>query len=231
MTEKIPKILIIEPHSDDSLIAAGGFLLKNKDNFELAFCLVCASDLNFHHGAVARETRLQEYQKYVETMGGRWIRPEIEGQNLPLDFESRLDQVNRSLLVKFFEKVILQEQPDILMFMGPSFHHDHTIVYEAVIAATRPTFKFCPQTIYVMENSTYIHKMYPSNELTPNVYVELDQAILSRKIEAFQSIFRSQQRPKDNALSDAGIVRWAQYRGLEARCDLAEAFYQYYKLI
>ncbi len=228
MTSLKKKVLIIEPHSDDSLIAAGGYLLKYKDVLDLHFCLVTASDLNMHHGPVSRQTRLDEYQKFVDSFGGKWLRPTVLGQQLPLDRESKLDQVERSFLVKFFEQAILDVKPDVLMIMGPSFHHDHTIVYEAVIAATRPTFKFCPEAIYVMENSTYVHKLYPGSDLTPNLYVELTEDVIKEKIRLFDSIFTSQKRPKENSLSDEGMFRWAEYRGLEARCRFAEAFYQYY---
>lgn len=229
MTKK--KVLVIEPHSDDSLIAAGGYLLKYADELDLYFCLMTASDLALHHASVSRQTRMEEYGKYVEHMGGKWLRPSVGDEQLPLDRESRLDLAPRSLLVKFCEKAILEVRPDTLMMMGPSFHHDHTIVYEAVIAATRPTFNFCPSSIYVMENPTYVHKVYPGNDLTPNLYVELSEDLLARKIRIFEEIFASQRRPKENSLSDQGMHKWAQHRGLEARCSLAEAFYQYYSRI
>jgi LmbE family N-acetylglucosaminyl deacetylase len=225
---KKKKLLIIEPHSDDSLIAAGGYLLKHKEQFDYYFCLVTASDLNFHHGPVSRDQRIEEYKNYVQHMGGTWVQPIHDNLQLPLDAESKLDQFNRSLLVRLFEKAIMDIKPDVLMMMGPSFHHDHTIVYESVIAATRPTFSFCPQAIYVLENATYSHKMYPANDLTPNIYVELTEDILAQKAKIYHEIFVSQRRPSGNALSDQGIYRWAKYRGLEGRCELAEAFYQYY---
>jgi len=98
------------------------------------------------------------------------IAPEHEGVSLPLDMDGRLDSFPRGVLVKLFEKAILQVQPDILMVMGPSFHHDHTAVYEAVIAATRPTFSISPELIYVLENpppmySTENAQPFSKNEL------------------------------------------------------------------
>jgi LmbE family N-acetylglucosaminyl deacetylase len=221
-----PKILIIEPHSDDSFIAAGGFLIKNKDNYDFNFCLVVASDLKLHHKEVTKEERLNEYQAFVDYIGGKWDRTE-----LPLDYESRLDMVSRSKLVGLIESKILEIKPDIIMTMGPSFHHDHTIVFEAVIAATRPTFNYAPKCIWVMENPTYVHKLRKSEIDDPNVYVELTEEMINEKERAFNNIFVSQIRPDGNYLSNQGMRNWARYRGIEARCEYAEAFYQYFQRI
>jgi len=228
MSKKVT--LVIEPHSDDSLIAAGGYFLKYKDELDLHFCLIAASDLQLHHGFVSRQTRIDEYERYVNVVGGKWIRPEVNGEQLPLDKEARLDTVNRSFLVKFCENVIHSLRPELLMIMGPSFHHDHTIVYEAVIAATRPTFSYTPQTIYLMENPTYVHQPYPM-DFSPNLYVEMTEDLVQRKVAIFNKVFASQIRSKHNYLSDETLMRWARYRGLEARCDFAEAFRQYYARI
>lgn len=220
------KILVIEPHSDDSFIAAGGFFIKNKNNYDFNFCLVVASDLNMHHRDVTKEERLEEYQNFVNYVGGKWHKTE-----LPLDAESKLDTISRSKLVRLIEQQILDIKPDIIMAMGPSFHHDHTIVYEAVIAATRPTFTYVPKCIWIMENPTYIHKIRKSELDDPNVYVELTEDIINEKEKAFNSIFVSQVRPDGNYLSNQGMRNWAKYRGIEARCEYAEAFYQYYQRI
>jgi LmbE family N-acetylglucosaminyl deacetylase len=222
------KLLIIEPHSDDSIIAAGGFLLKYKDEYDLYFCLVCASDLSMYHGTVSRNERMSEYRNYVEYFNGTWVRPHYDSHEFPLDIESKLDLVNKSTLVKLIENAIHEVKPDVLMFMGPSFHHDHTLVYESVIAATRPTFSWSPATLYVLENPTYIHDPYPIISFTPNTYVELDESTLALKCELFDSLFPSQIRPSGNYLSKQGLRMWAQYRGIEARCEFAEAFTQFF---
>ena len=228
MTKK--KILIIEPHSDDSCLASAGFFIKNKDKYEFNFCLITASDLNMNHAFVPRESRLKEYQEFVDYFNGNWVKSSLGNDSLPLDYESRLDSFSKSRLVAMIEKTILEIKPNVLMFMGPSFHHDHTIVYEAVIAATRPTFCYVPEVMYVLENATYVHKGN-NKELEPNTYVELSESILNEKVKIFHDIFVSQRRSKDNYLSNEGIVKWAQYRGIEARCDFSEAFCQIFSRI
>jgi LmbE family N-acetylglucosaminyl deacetylase len=68
--------------------------------------------------------------------------------------DSRLDLYPRKDLVRLIEEVIADVRPNVLMFSGPSFHHDHTAVYEAVIAATRPTARYFPDEMYILENPT-----------------------------------------------------------------------------
>lgn len=67
------KCLIIEPHSDDSLIAAGGFLLKYSSEYEYYFCLISASDLKLRHRFVSRQERINEYINFVNRIGGNII--------------------------------------------------------------------------------------------------------------------------------------------------------------
>ena len=226
------KVLIIEPHSDDSAIAAGGYLHKcSLEDCKLYFVLVSASSLNLRHKYVSREERIREYISYVNSLGGKFIKPSTKNKKitLPIDNESKLDTVPRADLVNAIEEAILEILPDEILVMGPSFHHDHTIVYEAVKAATRPTFKFCPKTILVMENPTYIHKW---EELSsPNNYCLLSEEDLERKFNRFKECFPSQIRDDSNYLSKKGIKKWAQYRGMESRSEYAEAFFCLFRLL
>lgn len=216
------KILIIEPHSDDSFISAAGMMIKNRNKLNIDFCLITASDLNLNHGFVSRESRIQEYQEYVKYFGGQLVSVDVVEHSTPLDFESRLDLFPKAALVKIIETAIFNSQPDVLMFMGPSFHHDHTILYEAIIAALRPTIQHRLKTSLIMENPTYVHDGYGLTK--PNFYVGLDEEIVNEKAILFSKLFPSQHRENANYLSSNGMTRWARYRGLEAQLDFAEAF-------
>ena len=225
------KVLIIEPHSDDGVIAIGGFLEKFRDIYEYHFCLLTASDLNLHHaGLVTRQQRLDEYQAYVDFYDGTWFKGVID-DDLPLDEECKLDLYPRGSLVKFCEQAIQSCEPDIILVQGPSFHHDHTAVYEATIAATRPTARICPAEIYVVENPTYVHAIDPSSTFVPDTYVSLTEELLEVKLRCFRESFPSQVREDDNYLSEEGIKSWARYRGLEARTKYAEALHTYLRIV
>lgn len=225
------RVLIIEPHSDDGVISIGGFLEKFRDRYEYHFCLITASDLNMHHaGLVTRQQRLDEYQAYVDFYNGTWFRG-MESKELPIDEESKLDVFPRRDLVRYCEQAIQSCEPHILMVPGPSFHHDHTAVYEATIAATRPTARTIPRELYVLENPTYVHEIDPTSSFIPDTYVDLSEELLKKKLQCFRESFPSQVRENDNYLSEEGIKSWARYRGLEARTRYAEAIHTYLRVI
>lgn len=222
------KALIIEAHSDDSCISVGGFLSKFMDKYEYHFVVIAVSDIHLHHyGNIDRASRLQEYENYVNQFNGIWHR----NKTLPFDSDSRLDRIPKTSLVSAIEEVIDEVKPDTLICQGPSFHHDHTLVYEAVIAATRPTARFIPNEIYVMENPTYVHSLGPSTDFNPDLYCQLTSEELEKKIDIFQKCFPSQIREGKNSLSKDGIRTWARYRGIESGCEYAEALSTYIRVI
>lgn len=214
-----PRVLIIEPHSDDAAIGIGGFLEKFKDEYEYHFLLITASDVHLHHaGIITRKQRIDEYKAYVAHFEGHYVEESI----LPLDMDSRLDTFPFKDLVSAIEKAINQVKPDIIMAQGPSFHQDHRLTYEAVVAATRPTSRHIPHKIYLIENPTYVHSLGAHTDFIPNLYVELNEELLQKKLDNFKNYFPSQIRANDNYLSLEGIKNWARYRGIESRCGYAE---------
>jgi LmbE family N-acetylglucosaminyl deacetylase len=221
-------LLVIEAHSDDSAISASGLLDKHRQRYQYHFLLLTLSDVVMHHaGFVARQQREAEYAAYVKHFEGTWHRdPE-----LPLDADGTLDRIPKRTLVSLIENIIADVKPAVLLCQGPSFHHDHTLVYEAAIAATRPTARFFPREIYVMENPTYVHSPGPQTDFKPDTYVSLTEAEMTRKLECFRTFFPSQIRHHENYLSEEGIRSWARYRGIEARCQYAEALRTFIRVI
>lgn len=216
------KVLVIEAHSDDSAISIGGFLEKFRGHYEYHFALVCSSDVVFHHaGLVTRDERIREYEQFVQHFGGTFHRT----SSLPFDKEAELDTLPRVEVVTALEEVIEAVRPEILIFQGASFHHDHTVVYEATVAATRPTSRHYPELLLVMENPTYVHSLGPSTDFTANYFVELSEGQLERKLENFKRFFPTQIRDDENYLSSEGLRSWARYRGVESRCRYAEGLH------
>lgn len=221
---KKEKVLIIEAHSDDSAISIGGFLEKFRDKYEYHFLLVVSSDIHLHHyGFLSREQRMSEYQNYVNHFDGTWHK----NDTLPFNADATLDTLPKKSVVGAIEKIIEIVKPEILICQGPSFHHDHTIVYESVIAATRPTARHLPKEIYVMENPTYVHSIGPQTDFHPDVYVELSEEVISKKLTNYRTYFPSQIRDNSNYLSEEGLRSWARYRGIESRCLFAESLKTY----
>jgi LmbE family N-acetylglucosaminyl deacetylase len=203
-------------------------LEKFRGDYEIHFVLMTVSDISMHHcGKLTRAERMAEYENYVRHFDGQWHRK----ADVPFDADARLDTLPKRNIVSAIESVITDVEPDAMIVQGPSFHHDHTIVYEATIAATRPTARHCPHEMYVMENPTYVHSLGPPTDFKPDLYVSLDEAQMTQKLELFARCFPSQVREGPNYLSTDGIRAWSRYRGIEARCLYAEAFRTYQRVI
>ena len=82
-----------------------------------------------------------------------------------------------------------------------------------------------------MENPTYVHSFSEADRVIPDTYVDLSKNEVEEKINCFKKLFPSQVRDGNNCLSPEGIKNWSRYRGVEARCDFAEAFQTFLRLI
>ena len=221
-------LLVVEAHSDDSAISIGGFLNKYRSHYNYHFLLTALSNVRMHHaGEISKAERAKEYENYVAYMDGEWCC----NDRLPVDADGALDTVPRKQIVSLIEDVIEDVRPSVLICQGPSFHHDHTLVYESTVAATRPTARFFPREFYIMENPTYVHSVGPHTDFKPNFYVSLDEEELGAKLKCFRECFPSQIRNNSNYLSEEGIRSWARYRGIEARSLFAEAMQTFKRVI
>lgn len=222
------KLLVIDAHSDDSLISSAGLLERFRDIYEYHFILIACSDINLHHcGNISRNVRMQEYREFVSFFNGIWHQNEI----LPFNADSLMDTIPKTKVISAIERVIQKIEPEAMICHGPSFHQDHTITYEATLAAIRPTVRFMPQEIYIAENPTYFHSIGPQTDIHPDFYVQMTEPDMERKLECLKKFFPSQIRESGNYLSPRGIKDWARYRGIEARCEYAEAFQTFIRIV
>jgi LmbE family N-acetylglucosaminyl deacetylase len=222
------KILILEPHSDDSCYSSGGFLKKYENDYEYYFRMMISSDIKLLHAnrVVTSKERLEEYKNYAESFKNGHV---IEGRLF--DCESRADTIPLREFVGEVERTLAEIKPDILIIQGDSYHQDHHVLYKACLAAMRPCGLFMPDTVLIGENATYMHKDPTNIELQPNTYCSLTKELVDHKVHLINDYFPSQVRPNTNYLSTQGIIDWAKYRGIESRCDYAEGFYELRRMI
>lgn len=194
----------------------GGTIAKLLAMKAEVFCLVAVcGDLNFEHSGtvITREERVAEFEQVKALMG-------CDGIVLPFQEETRMDQVPIAEVVAAIERVQDEFQAHTWYMIGPSFHQDHRVVFEAAMAAARPTRKLWPREIYRYELPTYSGN---PREWTfiPHVYEDIS-LYLETKLAA-SALYKSQIRPEGMLSLDA-IRRFAQTRGFESRCDAAECF-------
>jgi LmbE family N-acetylglucosaminyl deacetylase len=216
MVGGVMKVLLLAPHADDELLGAGGMLLRMKNEGHEVLCvLVALSDIQMNGvGLVTRGTRGTEFINSCKVLC-------TEKPVLLNYIDSKLDTVPISGIIKDLEGVIEFFHPDIVLIPEPSFHQDHQVVHRAGIAALRPMGIWQPSQIllYEVPNSRWHNA---ETAFTPNYYVDIHDTIEEKK-RLFKDAYASQLR--FIVRNETGIETQARYRGYEAGCEYAEAFY------
>jgi LmbE family N-acetylglucosaminyl deacetylase len=215
-TEPPKRVLVIAPHCDDEAYGMGGTILKLRaQGAEVFCCVIVCGDLHFEHTntTITREERVAEFDAVMHHL-------DTEGMVLPFREETQMDRVPIRDVIAAIERVQDSCNADVWYMIGPSFHQDHRVVFEAALAAARPTRSSCPREIFRYELPTYSGN--PREwAFIAHVYEDIS-AHLDRKLEAC-ALYRSQIRPHGMLSLDA-IRRFAQTRGFESRCEAAECF-------
>lgn len=214
------KILLISPHTDDELFGAGGTLLKFKRNdvrIKLAV-MSCSERFLFHYKkTITKNQQLDEFKKCAKYLS----------TEEPTYFDTgniRLEEVAMYKIIRYLDELLLSYNPDTILIPEPSYHQEHQMVYNACIAAVRPTNanKNIKNVIsYEIATSTWSD---PNRVFRPNMYVDITDTI-KRKIDIFKTCYKLQYTEKARAtLSKNGILSHAKYRGTESGLKYAESF-------
>ncbi len=216
------KILVVGAHFDDVEINCGGTVAACRQNGSEVLVVVVGDGYykdSFGRTVRSKKIALSEGREALGKLG-------VDKKNLlTLNFqESRIPYNNH--LVSQLDRVILVYRPDVIITHWLyDTHQDHCNVSSSVVSAAR-----YQNTILMWE------PIYPSgrnnvNVFSPQLYVDISNFYLAKE----QSIFchASQVKKFNNYKINwlAGIKSRNSYRGFEANCHYAEAFYVFrYKI-
>jgi len=214
------KILLISPHTDDELFGAGGTLLEfKKKGFQIKLAVMsCSERFLFHYNkTITQEQQWDEFQKCAKRLS----------TDEPVYFDTnnvRLEEIPMYRIIRFLDQLLLSYNPETILIPEPSYHQEHQMVYNACIAAVRPTNsnKNIKNVIsYEISTSTWSD---PNRSFKPNMYVDITNTIKD-KINIFKQCYKLQYTEKARVtLSKKGILAHAQYRGTESGLQYAESF-------
>jgi LmbE family N-acetylglucosaminyl deacetylase len=210
------RVLVIAPHCGDETYGMGGTLLKFRERgIEVLCVVVVCGDLFLEHPGttITRAERVLEFEAAKSKLG-------VDGVVLPFTEETRLDRVPIGKVIAALEQVQDEFQADHWYIINPSAHQDDRIVFEAAMAATRPTRKTCPYQVFRYELPTYSSNT-KEWAFTPQIYEDIGP-YLETKLEAC-AYYKSQVRPQ-GILSLEATRRFAEVRGFESRNQAAECY-------
>lgn len=213
--------LFVVAHPDDEVLGAGATinkLIQNGDNVAVAIMV---------GKAAARKnlsaTLQDDEAKAMAILGVEKVY-HADFPNIKMNTVAHLD------LVQYIEKCIEDWNAEAIYTHHPSDTNiDHQETSRAAQAACRlfqrregvPALK---EFVYMeVPSSTEWSLDSSANRFSPNLFVEVGQAGVDKKIEAL-SAYQGVMRPYPHPRSVEALKGLAAYRGVEAGCDYAEAF-------
>jgi LmbE family N-acetylglucosaminyl deacetylase len=222
--KKDSRVLVVAAHPDDEVLGCGGTLAKALHAGAQVAVLFLGEGISarFPFGQYdspefkqQSDLRMQGARRALKSLGITQVK---FGERLCCQF----DRIPIITLAKEIEEQISTFKPNILLTHNPSeVNVDHRIVYEAVEIACRPTRPETPREIYSFEIVCSGNWTFEST-FKPNVFVDVSQ-FWEAKMAAWRC-YEGEDRKFPFPRSDEGLKTLAQYRGMAAGLEKAEAF-------
>lgn len=219
-------VLIIAAHPDDEILGCGGAMVKHIENGDDVHVIILAEGMTSRDATRNRDGRSDDLTTLADT--AKKANDIIGVTSLYLhDFpDNRMDSLDLLDVVKVIEGFIETYQPSIVYT-----HHrgdvniDHTVIHDAVIAATRPQPGHCVKTVLFFEtaSSTEWRPAQSLSAFSPNWFVDISGSALSKKLEALEA-YTTEMRAFPHARSVKALDYLAKWRGSTIGYDAAEGF-------
>ena len=180
-------------HPDDEVLGCGGAMVKKHiENGDNVHVIIMAEGMTSRDTSRNREGRSSDLSTLAET--AKTANDIIGVTSLYLhDFpDNRMDSLDLLDVVKVIEGFIETYQPSIVYT-----HHrgdvniDHTVIHDAVIAATRPQPGHCVKTLLFFEtaSSTEWRPAQSLSAFSPNWFVDISGAALEKKLQSLRCVY------------------------------------------
>ena len=215
--------LVVVAHPDDEILGAGSTIYKlAQEGKKVDVCIMCG-DVEARKHRPSDEELDNDMNLASEIVGVNKI---IKGPFPNI----KLNTVDHLQLVQFIENVMIETGADVIFTHHPGdLNNDHYHTSIACQAATRlfqrrEDVKPIRELLFMEIPSATEWSLNTSNrQFTPNVFIELGENRIDKKIEAL-SAYRGVMRPYPHPRSKESIKGLAAYRGSQSGSDYAEAF-------
>ncbi len=215
--------LVVVAHPDDEVLGAGGTILKlSEQGYEVNVCIL-SGKVEARLNRPPIELLNEDINQAQNILG---VNKVIRGSfpNIAFNTVPHLD------LVQFIEKSIMMTDAEVIFTHHPAdLNNDH---YQTSIACQAAVRLFQRRTdvrpireLLFMEvpSSTEWGLNTSIKQFTPNVFVEVGEKTIDKKIEAL-SAYRGVMRDYPHPRSKETLKSLAAYRGSQAGMKYAEAF-------
>ena len=221
--DKSTRLMVVAAHPDDEVLGCGGTLAKALD-------MGAAVEVVFLGEGVSSRFPIGDYSsKAFEEQTARrseGARKALRLLGIDAHFGTRLccqfDQLPLLSIVKEIEQRMATFRPTMLFTHNPAeVNIDHRLTFEAVEVACRPSRTSTLAEIYAFEIVCSGNWTFDAT-FKPNVFVDIER-YWEKKLAAWKC-YEGEDRPFPFPRSVEGLKTLAQYRGMSAGLEKAEAF-------
>lgn len=221
------RTLIITPHFDDETIGCGGLMsnLATDERNKIRVVVVATNKDTYNYNVDRRVSNEERKEESIAALSKLGVSEKSLVQLNGFE-DGRLDMCDRKSLVTKLDEQIRYFEPTAVLFPYSSHHQDHQAVYQASIAALRPTV----DTNFIRFKGAYEYPYITTSwnssmSSDSKVYYPLDSVHVLRKEEALKEYKSQLNRDSRDILSIPSIMNLAKVRGTEIGYNYAEAFY------
>lgn len=213
------KMLVVAPHPDDSILGAGGTMVRFiKNGGEVTVLTIAAHRPPLFSEEVFLKT-IDEAQKALSLIGVK----ESIFKNIPALSVNKLETFE---LNKMLSDIIQSISPDILLIPFIDRNIDHSVIFKSAMVSSRPDSTKKGISIiaaYEILSSTHFNAPFIEPTFIPNWVVDISDYI-ENKIDALrccESQLGNMPHPRSYEASKA----LALFRGSQAGMAYGEGFY------
>ena len=206
-------VLVIAAHPDDELLGCGGTIAHHVINGDaVTSVIVCEGDSLRHHEL--HENHQSQIHDAAQILGVN----DVRSLKFP---DQKLESVLLTDLIEKLLEIIRDVRPNIVYCQfGGDVNRDHSILFEAILVATRPTEESI-DTVYAFETVSSTEWGYPRSFI-PDTFIDISKT-LDIKIAAM-SKYVTELREYPHPRSLQALRNKAYSRGNECCLEAAEAF-------
>jgi LmbE family N-acetylglucosaminyl deacetylase len=213
------RVVVLSPHADDAELAMGGYMARLvAEGVPVKHVLLSASSYARANGAQIRGIdREREFRAACVALGVNGEGPLFGSLGVE---ENEFHLARRGPMVDRIQKAA--EGFTELFTCLPWFNQDHTVVWEAVSAATRPaqSGSHVPE-VWAYEMPGQHHGPQPQGSWC---HVEVSSEHLMQKVRALAHHQTQMDGKQRELIGQAGVQALATLRGLEMGTKYAERF-------
>ena len=218
-------ILIVVAHPDDEILGAGGAMARWSAEGHAVHTLILAEGATSRDDSRDREAREGELEGLA--LCAENARAAVGAQSVELETfaDNRMDGVDLLDVVKVVERHVEKRKPAIVVTHGRGdVNIDHTVVHEAVLAATRPQPGSCVKRLLFFEIMSSTEWRPPASQpgFAPDYFVDISR-YLDAKLDALRA-YAPEMRDYPHSRSIEALEHLARSRGACIGVEAAEAF-------